>query len=124
MPVTAADIAASDQIAAENAAKEKRDNAGVVPRRRKGKTVAVYVCPTEGCPDYYGAAGMPDLVQSWNHRSDLTHKVGDDPSGNPESMRTHTRSECPTCRAAGKKVDRVRVELFVPSEALTVADAA
>jgi hypothetical protein len=116
MPVTAADLALSDQIRAEQ---ETRS----APKKRNGKIVAVYVCPTPGCPDYYGASNMPALELQMNLRSDLTHTTSYDPSKALEDT-THNRAECPTCRIGGKKVDRIRVELFVPAEALTVADAA
>jgi hypothetical protein len=116
-PVTAADLAASERIQAENDAKEKREG-GHVPRRQQGgKRVAVYVCPTPGCPDYYGTGGMPALEER------IVGQRGQNFEPRPESQ-WHSRAECPTCRAGGKKVERIRVELFVPAEALVVADAA
>lgn len=118
MPVTPADIAASDRIREENAARERLEGVtSAPPRRRKGKTVAVYVCPIEGCPDYYGSFNMPKLDDQ------IVGQRGQNFEVRPESE-WHSRAECPTCRAGGAKVERIRVELFVPAEALIVADAA
>lgn len=117
-PVNPADIAASDRIREENEARERLEaNTATPPRRRKGKTVAVYVCPTEGCPDYYGSFNQPALEDR------IVGQRGQNFEVRPESE-WHSRAQCPTCRAGGKRVERIRVELFVPAEALTVADAA
>lgn len=114
MPVTQADIAASDQIAQENAKKEAME----LPRaKRKGKRVHVYVCPEPECPDYYGANG------SFNLEEQIVGQRGMNLEPRPQAE-WHSRAQCPTCRALGKRVDRVRVELFVPMEALTVAGTA
>lgn len=112
MPVTAADIAASDRIAAQEEKKAERNAA-----KLKGKRIAVYVCPTEGCPDYFGSGGMPVLEDAVVGQSTANFEP------RPKAE-WHSRASCPTCRASGKSVERIRVELFVPFEALTAASAA
>lgn len=70
--------------------------------------IKIYVCPTEGCPDYVGYGGMPPLEgpsaagrggnqvargQNFENRSESAH---------------HTRADCPTCRQRGLgRVQRV-----------------
>lgn len=112
-PVTAADIAASDRIRAEQA-KGTPPSTSV---KTRGKRIHVYVCPTPGCPDYYGSGNTPKLEE------EIVGQYGANFEPKPKED-WHSRAQCPTCRASGKKVERVRVELFVPIEALTVADAA
>lgn len=81
----------------------------------KRMTIDVYMCPYPGCPDYYGAVGMPDLGSRFTsvmteerHREPGDPDRGPQPGGIPKGER-HTRAECPTCRAQGRHVERVRV---------------
>jgi hypothetical protein len=64
------------------------------------KHIIVYVCPTDGCENYYASPEFrPD-------RTDVSamqfHRSQDG-----ESVPSHTRSSCPDCRVRGKKVERV-----------------
>jgi hypothetical protein len=68
------------------------------------KKITVYVCPTPGCPDYFGSSTMGDLSQEFTgpmveNRAKLTEETG--------SPYKHSRAECPTCRIKGIKVERV-----------------
>jgi hypothetical protein len=69
--------------------------------------INVYICPTPGCPDYYGMGGMGDLSATrQGHRGANFERR----SGSVH----HTRADCPTCRAHGRgRVERVRVTLEV-----------
>lgn len=82
------------------------------------KTIEVYVCPTEGCGDYYGTAGMPDLHTRFTGPKSEDQPVLEITSGSPYR---HTRAECPSCRARGRRVERVRMRVAVDmGEAVTV----
>lgn len=63
--------------------------------------ILVYVCPTRGCGNYYG---------DQTFRKDRTPDIDVVKSRRVEDGRritTHSRVECPDCRANGKRVDRV-----------------
>lgn len=76
--------------------------------------INVYICPTDGCPDYIGYGGMPELEgpsaagQGGNQVArgqNLEHR---------QESAQHTRADCPTCRALGKgRVQRVRTTIYV-----------
>jgi hypothetical protein len=57
--------------------------------------VAVWVCPTPGCGNWYGSSSAGDLARAENRA----------PNGGPV---TSTRDECPDCKVRGKRVRRVR----------------
>lgn len=62
--------------------------------------VILFICPTKGCGNHYAATtflpGNPTLYTVQTRRAQ---------KGGLE--KTHTRLECPDCRAAGRSVDRV-----------------
>lgn len=78
------------------------------------KRVRFYVCPTPGCPDYFGSSSMQDLQTEWTGvKIEDRHQTGisvyeDAPMG----MR-HPRAECPTCRLGGNHVMRLLAEAVV-----------
>lgn len=77
---------------------------------REKMELDVYICPTPGCPEYYGVAGMGDL-----HKSFVGPKVENrgalkDSSGHADK---HSRAACPTCRMNGVEVERQRVTVTV-----------
>ena len=76
--------------------------------------VAVYVCPTPGCGNYYGASTMGDLGKQFTgpkveDRAGLARATG--------SEMRHTRAECPDCRQRGLAVERKLVERTIQVEA-------
>jgi hypothetical protein len=57
----------------------------------------IWVCPTEGCGNYYGSAHAGDLDTLWNFDA--------------KGQKTFHRSRCPDCwRRDHISVDRVRVQ--------------
>jgi hypothetical protein len=62
--------------------------------------VAVWVCPTPGCGNWYGSSSAGDLARAETRA----------PNGGPV---TSTRDECPSCRGRGKRVRRVRHVLAI-----------
>jgi len=74
------------------------------------KTVTLYVCPTPGCPDYYGDGSTADLANQYtgskveNKGAEPLH-TGPDGRTLPRGIK-HTRANCPTCRAKGLSVER------------------
>lgn len=63
--------------------------------------VTVYVCPTDGCPDYVGYAGMGDLSLKLQGQ----HGMNNEPR---PSATWFTRADCPSCRIAGRgRVQRI-----------------
>lgn len=78
------------------------------------KRVRLYVCPTPGCPDYYGSTTMAILEEEWTGvKIEDRHQTGISVYADaPKGMR-HPRAECPTCRKAGKHVMRLPVEAIV-----------
>lgn len=104
----------------EAKAKAEMDKLGITLEAPEGmqiKVVEVYVCTDPQCKDYYGAAGMPDLTQSFSgpkveNRYDRLQKHG--------SREARSRADCPTCQQIkGERVPRVLVKAlcFVPVEA-------
>jgi len=94
----------SDEIAVQEAAKLEAEEANYTTKK-----LEFYVCPTEGCPCYYGATGLPDLTQDWTG----THDNNYEPT--PETART--RSQCWVCfERDGRRVEKIRmtVEVRVP----------
>ncbi len=83
--------------------------------------IALYVCPTPGCGDYYGATGMGDLGAKQNLVSDMKHTVKSDPFAHPEVV--STRATCQTCRARGMDVTRVLCSLKIDESSLLSAPA-
>lgn len=81
--------------------------------------IEVWVCPTPGCGDYYGAAGAGDLSQSRNLVSDMKHTVKSDPFAHPEVV--STRATCQACRARGVDVERQRVVINLSNGGFTIA---
>lgn len=82
-------------------------------------SVEAWVCPTEGCGNYYGSSSQAglDLGAEINLESDLSHTVDTNPA-RPKA--TGNRGICPDCRTAGRgDVQRVLVTLVVDLEAET-----
>lgn len=80
-------------------------------------SVDVYVCPHEECDEYFGHAGMPALET----RLVATHDMNFTPR--PVTQH-HSRAQCPTCRLAGRQVERIRVTASVAVPLLRAADDA
>lgn len=82
--------------------------------------VTIYVCPTEGCGNYYGSNTMPPLEECWTGpKTEDRHNVHY--PGTPPGKR-HTRAECPDCRTRGRgSVQRVPVTLTIPQPGLAPA---
>ena len=55
-------------------------------------TIAVYVCPTEGCGNYFGASGMGDME---SQQTDVHLQ-----------QETFPRKRCPDCMLRGNEVNR------------------
>lgn len=55
--------------------------------------VTIWICPTEGCGNYFASSGAGDLTQAWNL--------------DQHGKRTFKRSRCPACHVRGVDVDRV-----------------
>jgi hypothetical protein len=70
--------------------------------------VLIYVCPTEGCNNYYGASSMPDLSKEKVFPSTA--------NGGMHVPARFTRDECPDCRQNGKSVKRLRKAVIIPEE--------
>jgi hypothetical protein len=73
--------------------------------------VQLYICPTPGCPSYYGHDNMPDLAGSMTGPKTEDREALRQATGSPWR---HNRAACPTCRLRGVEVDRVLVEMEVP----------
>jgi hypothetical protein len=78
------------------------------------KQIAVYICPTPDCGNYYGTSLMPDLTKEFSG-------VKLDDAGSLEakgqSRYKQSRAECPDCRACGRgRIVRVltRVNVAIP----------
>lgn len=71
--------------------------------------IEVYVCPHPGCGSYYGTDGMPDLTVKNQH----VHGINFEQI--PQDQ-WHSRAQCPTCRAVGRQVERVKVAFQVTEE--------
>jgi len=86
--------------------------------------IEVYICPTPGCGDYYGAAGMGDLGAKENLISDMCHTVKSDPFAHPEVV--STRDMCQSCRSRGVDSHRVLCSFQINESDLApyAADAA
>lgn len=91
--------------------------------------VKLYVCPTEGCGDYYGHNGV-DLDKPAHARTEDRHAIAKELGGSiivseggfetaEHPVSRHMRSACPTCRARGISVERELVELDFDPAAFT-----
>lgn len=80
--------------------------------------VEVWICPTKGCGNFFGSKAEmgKDLNAILNEMRVDDKKAHVAQGGSPF---THSRGECPDCRARGKKVPRVKV---VHAFTLNVAD--
>lgn len=78
------------------------------------KSMIIYVCPTPGCDNFFGA---PDFRPD---RQDLSQPQEARSQTDGHRYQTHARSECPDCRLKGKKVDRVP---YIVTAVLPLADA-
>jgi hypothetical protein len=66
--------------------------------------VEIWICPTEGCGNYYASSSMRGV--------DLTAEANKSLVGFDDR---HTRSKCPDCRVRGDgEVDRVLTLVEVP----------
>lgn len=80
------------------------------------KTVELYICPTQGCPNFYGTSTMPDLAEQFTGpKTEDATTLERGPHG---SRYKHNRAECPDCRQRGEPVQRVRIraQVKVPVE--------
>lgn len=77
--------------------------------------IKVYVCPTDGCQNYYGASGMPDLSEEHTGpKTEDRHQVPLDQSRVGVAGMRHSRAECPDCRQNGVYVDRELRTIVLP----------
>ncbi len=60
--------------------------------------VKLWVCPTDGCTNYYGSSSMGDLTE-------VVAKVDNNFTPRPKESH-HTRAQCPDCRTNGIRVER------------------
>lgn len=74
------------------------------------KEIDVYICPTPGCPSYFGHDGMQNLGGYYTGPKVDDKAALKETTGSPYR---HTRAACPVCRAGGKEVERVRVRVRV-----------
>jgi hypothetical protein len=74
--------------------------------------VKVWVCPTDGCGNYYGSSSQAhlDLTNEINHESSMLHSKDSSPA-NPRVV--GNRGICPDCRSRGQEVQRERVTVDV-----------
>ena len=95
----------------------KKSLRNVPARITPTKNIVIYVCPTEGCPNYYGApdfrADRADIGRMQHHRS----------QNDGRQVASHSRTECPFCREKGSHVQRVPhiVTEMVPLEPMVQA---
>lgn len=77
--------------------------------------ISIYVCPTDGCTNYYGSSSMGDM-------SEVVAKVGAnfEPRG-PSAW--HARAACPDCRTKGIMIDRELVTMVIPSASAKTQEA-
>ncbi len=78
------------------------------------KRVVLWVCPTEGCPNYYASSSQEhlDLTKEEKLQADTARQlmVGRAPV-------TGHRSDCPDCRRSGRGVvTRVRIATLVDTD--------
>ena len=74
--------------------------------------VRLWVCPTEGCGDYYASSSTAnlDLGEQLNYQGDLLHDRNHRPR---YPIVTGNRGQCPDCKGRGKLVQRVAVDLNI-----------
>lgn len=78
--------------------------------------IEVWVCPTEGCGNYFGASSQAgrDLNAIPNHESSMRHNRDSRPATSPVVV--SYRGDCPDCSARGNPgVRRVRLA-FSPTD--------
>lgn len=78
-------------------------------RDRPEPVIRVYVCPTEGCGNYYGSSSMGHLEAEAN--------IGTTGSDSPGEVVSY-RNECPACGAPRK----LRYARLVPEDEVTAAE--
>jgi hypothetical protein len=99
---------------------EVQDLKTTIPSTHTVKQIRVWVCPTPGCPDFYGDGSRADLTASYtgskveNKHAEPLH-TGPDGETLPRGIK-HTRAQSPTCRTQGRLVERVlcATTVFVP----------
>lgn len=74
--------------------------------------VTLYICPTMGCDNYYGSSSMPDLEKAITSCTHIETHVG----GEVRRNLSHSRAQCPDCKA-----QRVKVKLLAPVGQVTEA---
>lgn len=74
------------------------------------KDIEFYICPTPGCPDYFGSSTMPSLETAWTGPKAEDRGILAVNTGSPHR---HNRAECPTCRTQGRSVQRMRMRITV-----------
>lgn len=72
--------------------------------------IEVWCCPTEGCPDFFGAASAGDLSQKFSHPK-VEHRFAHKQEHGVEHR--HSRAQCPLCRTRKIEVERVLVRMWV-----------
>ncbi len=99
-PNDATYLAVAEQLRRRAVAREKA--------RRTEPVIEVYVCPTEGCGNYYGSSSMGRLEDAVNLGA-----IGSDYAG----QATSRRDRCPTCGAARVR----RYARLVPADEVAAA---
>lgn len=76
--------------------------------------IQVYVCPTDGCMNYYGTSDMPDLTEEYTGpKTENRSQVPADQSRVGIAGARHSRAECPDCRQRGVYVDRELLTIVI-----------
>lgn len=95
------------------AAKIKKGQYPGAPDGARGTVIEVYVCPTPDCTDAV-VAGPQKLEEiGTGPKMEDKHQVTAEASRMGVRGLRHSRAECPTCRAAGRYVERVRCYALV-----------
>lgn len=73
------------------------------------KEIPVWVCPTEGCTDLF-PAGDVDFQKAMTGPKVEDRAALKKSTGSPER---HSRAQCPSCRARGLHIERIRTTAVV-----------
>lgn len=78
--------------------------------------IKVFVCPTEGCGNYYASSSQVDRMNTVVGQKDINFAPRS--PGDPNIAK---RSECPDCRTRGNRVERIAVEVETGIPAVVAA---
>lgn len=77
--------------------------------------IKIWVCPTEGCGNYFGSSSTGDLNVPAPPRTEDRAPIAKE-MGRPYR---HTRANCPDCRRRGVDAERVPTTLNIEVPAAT-----